>query len=249
MPRTASIYSTPSQCPCCPYGVSSEGSVRTDHLRRHVARMHSKIRNYDYVDDGGNTVKKLTETRLIQLDKTGSPANGFCFECGSWVCLMDFFKKNREARMLEHICREKQERPKRKNGTAVAKPQKEIIEMEEPEETLKGFFADMKTYHPILFKPEKLKIIDEDLTEESTEFEILNSMFIHLKGLVNPSKACNQSDIIRQLQKELSEIKCQHDEEIDQKDIRHRTTIAEMEVQRDAMAREITRLNALLYSK
>ena len=151
--------------------------------------------------------------------------------------------------MLEHICKEKQERPKRKNGTTAPKPQKDVIEMEEPEETLKEFFASMKTYHGILFKPEKLNIIDEELTEKSTEFEILNSMFIYLKGIVNSSKASNQSDIIRDLQQELSQIKCQHDEEIDQKDIRHRTTIAEMEMQRDAMAREITRLNALLYSK
>ena len=151
--------------------------------------------------------------------------------------------------MLEHICKEKQERPKRKNGTSAQKPQKDVIEMEEPEETLKEFYSDMKRNHAMLFKPEKIKIIDEELTEQSSEYEILNSMFIYLKGLVNPSKACNQSEIIQALREELSLCKYQHEEELEQKDIRHKATVAELEDKKDAMAKEIIRLNGLLYSK
>lgn len=246
------MYATPSQCPCCPYGVSTDGIVRTDALRRHVARMHTATKNFAYVDEGGNTIKKLTETRLIQLDKTGNPANGFCFECGSWVCLLKYYVKNREARMLKHICKEKQERAKRSGAPA---PVKDVITMPSPQpvDTFKIFYEAAKQSFAYLFKPEILKTMDDTLDDaelkDKDEEEIFYIILTFAKAAANPVKAANQSEIINALREELSLCKYQREEELEQNDIRHRTKIAEMEVQRDAMAREISRLNALVYSK
>lgn len=251
MPRIGNVYPTPSQCPCCPYGVSTDGIVRTDHLRRHVARMHTATKNFSYVDEGGNTIKKLTETRLIQLDKTNTPVNGFCFECGSWVCLLDYHIRNREARMLKHICKEKQERAKRKGIT----PVKDVITMPSPQsvDSFKSFYEDAKKSFALLFKPEILKTMDDTLDDaelkDKDEEEIFYIILGFAKSAVNPVKAANQSEIINTLREELSMLKYQHEEELEQKDIRHKATVADLEDRKDAMAKEISRLNGLLYSK
>ena len=252
MPRTANVYPVPSQCPCCPYGVSTDGIVRTDHLRRHVARMHTATKNFSYVDEGGNTIKKLTETRLIQLDKTGNPSNGFCFECGSWVCLLEYHVRNREGRMLKHICKEKQERAKRSGAPA---PVKDVITMPSPQpvDTFKMFYQDAKKSFALLFKPEILKSMDDTLDDaelkDKDEEEIFYIILGFAKSAVNPVKAANQSEIINALREELSLCKYQHEEELEQKDIQHKTTVADLEDQKEALAKEISRLNALLYSK
>ena len=123
----------------------------------------------------------------------------------------------------------------------------------QPVDTFKIFYQDAKKSFALLFKPEVLKSMDDTLDDAELatydEENILYAILGFAKSAVNPVKAANQSEIINALREELSLCKYQHEEELEQKDIQHKTTVADLEDQKEALAKEISRLNAMLYSK
>lgn len=119
------MSSSKTQCPCCPYSGSGDNSIRSDHTRRHVQRLHTTI-PWDYVDGGGFHMEKLGPMLAIKYKPLGDAKKygcaGYCFKCCSYIICSGSNPINKLAVVRGHECKEKQVRPLRKGVIKSSEP-------------------------------------------------------------------------------------------------------------------------------
>ena len=121
-----------SVCPYCPFTAAEGkgGVIRTDSVRRHVSLKHATV-DYNYVDGGGYSMEKLSDSIIIKFKKHNNHTTysfGFCRDCNSYIRLDGHHHSRKKDVCLAHVCKEKQTRERRvpRDPSKPPRPPKQI---------------------------------------------------------------------------------------------------------------------------
>ena len=108
MPRLPEDTSYKSICPCCPYSAGEKGGIsRSDHVRRHVKRVHKEV-PWGYIDPGSWTLQRIgTLNRAIKYNPSTQKYGtiGFCFDCASYIPCPTGRSETKISVVTDHTCK------------------------------------------------------------------------------------------------------------------------------------------------